>query len=171
MVNADPDTFEKIIAIEPRFHINALAAMWRVGVGQMAVELLFDPSEGARRLLRLPAPQQKKLYNEPIPVVRMVAGKRIVEAKPLRKLSREELKQVIDEKEGRARTVEEQIARIKEPKLAKPANRYKVMGTFVRFMAETDVDAETLRKLAAECEANALKSLSTDMKKNQIRKK
>lgn len=169
MVDADPDVFDKIVAADSRFNYNMLESMRKVGKGELYCELLFDPSLAARKLLPLPPAQQKKLYNEPIQVVKLVAGKQVVESKALNKLSRHELTLVIDEDKGRARTIEEQIAFVQPPAPSKRAERYQIVGDRLKVLAETEFTAEQLRTILERMDKAAVSTLQQSMKKNQVK--
>lgn len=166
LVDANPNVFDEIVAADARFNYNMLESMRKVGKGELYCELLFDPSLAARKLLPLPAAQQKKLYNEPIKIVKVVGDKKVVEEKALNKMSRAELNQVIDEDKHRARTVEEQIAYVKPPSTSRRAERYEIIGDRLKVLAETEFTAEQLRVILARMDGKALESLPAAMKSN-----
>lgn len=169
MVDANPNVFDEIVAADQRFNYNMLESMRKVGKGELYCELLFDPSMAARKLLPLPAPQQKKLYNEPVKVVRVVAGKNVVEEKLLNKMSRAELNQVIDDDKKRARTVEEQIAYVKPPPPTRRAERYEIKDGRIKVMAETEFTLEQWRAILERAEKEALSTLPQSIRANQLR--
>ena len=161
MFDANPNVFDEIIAADSRFNYNMLESMRKVGKGELFCELLFDPSMHARKLLPLPFAQQKKLYNEPVKVVRNINGKNTVEEKPLQKLSRHELTLVIDEEKGRARTVEEQIAFVAPPSPARRAERYEIKESGnVVVLAQSEFTPSQLQEIADRAKAKAMKTLT-----------
>jgi len=162
MFDSNPDVCDDIVKSDSRFSYNMLASMLKVGQGTLYCELLFDPSLAARKLLPLPISQQKKLYNEPVKVVRNIGGKNTVEEKPLNKLSRHELTLVIDEEKGRARTVEEQIAFVAPPAPSRRAERYEIKDNGnVIVLAQSEFTASQLQDIADRAKEKAIKSLST----------
>lgn len=168
MVDANPNVFDEIVAADTRFNYNMLESMRKVGKGELYCELLFDPSMAARKLLPLPAAQQKKLYNEPIKIVKVVGEKKVVEEKPLNKMSRAELNQVIDEDKHRARTVEEQIAYVKPPTPSRRAERYEIIGDRLKVLAETEFTAQQLREILERMDKKSLESLPGKIRGNQL---
>lgn len=168
MVDANPNVFDEIVAADARFNYNMLESMRKVGKGELYCELLFDPSMAARKLLPLPAAQQKKLYNEPIKIVKVVGEKKVVEEKPLNKMSRAELNQVIDEDKHRARTVEEQIAYVKPPTPSRRAERYEIIGDRLKVLAETEFTAQQLREILERMDKKSLESLPGKIRGNQL---
>jgi hypothetical protein len=174
MVEANPMVFDELIAADRRFTFNMLESMRRVGAGEMYVDLLFDSSAAARRLLPLPRPVQEKLYNDLLPAVKHVGDKFVVENRALKSLSSSELSQVIDYDRRRARTVEEQIAHIKSlpaPE-GKVARRYTLSedGSVVHILAQTDFTIKDLLEVVEEMKRRALATLEPAVKKNQVKK-
>lgn len=171
MVDANPNAYKEICAINPKMTYNLLGNLERVGRGQLYFGLLCDSSPGARRLLSLPASQQKAAYETPVKVVNQINGKQVVEEKFVYNLSPSEARVALTDG-GQARTIEEQIKIVTAPLTPAPrrvAQRYLIVGDICRVEAKTDFDIPTMKSILEKMEANALKNLGANMKKNQIR--
>jgi hypothetical protein len=168
MADANPGVFDEIVTAEKRFNYNMLESMRRVGAGELYVELLFDSSMAARRLLPLARGQQEKLYNDPVKIVKLIGGKRVIEEKPIQKMSRHELNLVIDDDKRRARTVEEQIAFVQPPPPARRAERYEIVDGVLKVLANTEFTGEQLRQILERMTAHSVAGLEKTLKKNQV---
>lgn len=162
LVDRNDKTFEELVKADPSISYNLLGNLERVGRGQIYAALLFDSSPGARKLLTLPTSQQKKLYDEPVKIVRVVDGKNIVEEKPIQQLSRHEANLLVDDA-GHARTVEEQIKHISTPPTpsSKRAARYEIIGDRLRVLADTEFSMSNLEDILKRMKQKAIESLAT----------
>lgn len=169
----NPNILQELMTVEPRFKYNQLASLLMVGRGELLLDLLYDDSTGARKLLAMPVEIQRKLYKdqEPIMVARIIGGKTVVEPKVYKRLSPQEQNLVIDQDNKRLRTVEEQIPNITPARPARIAVRYKIIGEGERLhvLAETEFERERLREILENMDALAVKALPESMKSNQLR--
>ncbi|MDE2105152.1 MAG: hypothetical protein KGL39_48440 [Patescibacteria group bacterium] len=149
MVAKCPDIFDRIVAHDRRFTYNILGSMFRVGKGEMIIELLFDPSQNGRDLSKLPSHIQKQIYTEPVKIVRQIADKCIVEEKPFRELSRNELLTAVDLKTKRVRPIEEQIKMVNVPVASKRKEKYIIEpdGSVVHVLQSTDLTREHIQSI------------------------
>lgn len=163
LVDLDPRTYEKAIKQNPRVSLNLLAAIEKVGRGQIHYALLFDSSPGARRLLTMPVGLQREYYEKPVKVVNLQDGKYIVTEKPIQGLSTKEVRTTFGD--NGVRSVEEQREAIKSETVnlrSRPAQRYEILddgGIIVVHYAETRFTAAQWEDIYNRAKAKAINSL------------
>ena len=168
MVAADGQIYDKIIQQLPAMNYNKLESMRKVGLGEIEFELLFDPSLAARKLLALPPTMQRKLYHEPVQIVKVVGDKKVVEEKRIQKMSRAELAQIIDEDTNTVRSVEEQLNYVKPPTATRTAQRYEIVGDRVRVLAKTEFTLQQLIEIVERMTGKSMAELESELKKKQV---
>lgn len=167
MVDVDPDIYDKIVKACPSFNRQYLIDMEKIGRGRIDCRLGMDGSEAARHLmsLELPLAIQRRVYNEELPIVRLVNSKEVIEQKLWMSMSRAERNQVADSEAKKIRTIEEQRAYIKSPvdvSSAKTAERFTIDDEgSVYVMPKTKFTLSNLEDILQRAKAKAIKSLAT----------
>lgn len=171
MVDVNNKAFDEIIKARPRLTYNFLGNLERVGRGQLYFGLICDSSPGARKLLSLPSSMQREIYEKPVKVVEIQRGKAVVVEKPIQQLTSKEVKLAFEDS-GRPRAVELQTDILSTPHqpVSTPAQRYAIISDRLNvIMAHTEFDIQTLETIIEQMKRNALKTLPSSMKNNQIK--
>ena len=142
LVEADIMAYHKLIKMKPGLSLKYLADLERVGRKLSRVEYLYDNSPAAMRVKVMSYEMQTKMLTEPLKVVSLEDGKKVVRPKLANTLDRDEVNVVFDN-QNQVRTVDEQVEYLKaqvpppEPAIR---HRYKIEnGNFVIFATREEV--------------------------------
>ncbi len=171
LVDKDPNAYEKILKAHPQYDARFLILLEEIGRGHLHPEcLMIGDVQIAAKVERLSYEEQKRVFETPIPVVKKTEGGFKTELKRLKEMNRSEVYSAIGE--SGVLTVEQQIEQAKasmaQQKVLKQA-RYVIEGDAIHFIGSPTFKASELEKIVQDLKANAIKSLQTSIKKNQIK--